>query len=116
MTKNIGRKGCKSCGKKDCRGCGRKDCKKKGGALGINEGIYHFADKFTIDIFADLEGNMPDEIEKLTNFIRMLNDRNTNAFSFNRFFEDIFGKMILKYYQEIEFQLFLNEILLQAMQ
>jgi hypothetical protein len=69
MTKNIGKKDCKSCGRKDCRGCGRKDCKKKGGLLdpGIDDGIYHFGDNFTIDIFADLEGNMPDEIEKLTN-------------------------------------------------
>jgi hypothetical protein len=66
MTKNIGRKGCKSCGKKDCRGCGRKDCKKKGGALGINDGIYNFDDNFEINFFADLEGNMPDEIVKLT--------------------------------------------------
>ena len=37
------------------------------------------------------------EIVKLTNFIRMLNDRNTSAFAFKRFYEDIFGKMILKY-------------------
>lgn len=66
MTKNIGRKDCRGCGKKDCRGCGRKDCKKKGGENDNNNGIYHFNDNFEINFFADLEGNMPPEIEELT--------------------------------------------------
>jgi hypothetical protein len=75
MTKNIGKKDCRGCGRKDCRGCGRKDCKKKGGELGINDGIYHFDDNFEINFFADLEGNMPDEIINLTD---LANTNNSN--------------------------------------
>ena len=49
--------------------------KKRGGALGINDGMYHFNKDVDINFFADLEGNMPDEIKKLTN----INDNENGA-------------------------------------
>jgi len=41
--------------------------KKKGGAHGIKDGMYKFDNGVEIYFFADLEGNMPDEISKLIN-------------------------------------------------
>ena len=48
--------------------------KKRGGALGIKDGMYNFKDGMynfnkdvDINFFADLEGNMPDEIKTLIN-------------------------------------------------
>ena len=41
--------------------------KKKGGAHGIKDGMYNFENDVEIYFFADLEGNMPNEIEKLIN-------------------------------------------------
>ena len=41
--------------------------KKKGGNDGINDGMYNFENDVEIYFFADLEGNMPNEIEKLIN-------------------------------------------------
>jgi len=41
--------------------------KKKGGAHGIKDGMYKFDNGVEIYFFADLEGNMPDEISNLIN-------------------------------------------------
>jgi len=49
--------------------------KKRGGALGIKDGMYHFNKDVDINFFADLEGNMPDEIKTLIN----INDNEKGA-------------------------------------
>lgn len=56
--------------------------KKRGGALGIKDGMYNFKDGMynfnkdvDINFFADLEGNMPDEIKTLIN----INDNENGA-------------------------------------
>ena len=46
---------------------GKKMGKKMGGALGIKDGMYNFNTNVDINFFADLEGNMPDEIKTLIN-------------------------------------------------
>ena len=49
--------------------------KKMGGALGIKDGMYNFNKDVDINFFADLEGNMPDEIKTLIN----INDNENRA-------------------------------------